>query len=285
MLNVLSSEFFESVGFNVGIELLASLVWAPLSFLFVYLWMKTKEHFYKHRLYKNIRLKLHDSKQKLMINCFYANSNKVDKNESAALGYPFEYMAAATVQSYLSFIAKKNFQMDMCPSPLRYDEVLKETDENLLLLGGPFHNNYTRFFFGLEKDNTNLPFYFDSYEGEEATLFFNNGLELKKFKPKKDITGKFYTDDYGIILNMKNVYNNDKRIIALIGCRTIGVLGAAVALTKLNKQLFERTNTYDEYAVVVCCHGNRYNIMKDPEICECIELHSIEKTQLILEKR
>ena len=285
MLNLLGSEAIESVGVNVGINVLASLIWAPLSFLIVFLWTKMRNSLFKRMMYKNTRLNLSDRTQGLEIDCFYANSNKVDKGEATALGYPFEYMAAATVQSYLNLLVRKNFRMDIYPSPVALKDALVEKSDDLLLLGGPFHNSFTRLFFGLIKGQTNLPFYFDSIDGEDATLVLTDEVGGGTFTPKKDVTGKYYADDYGLIINVKNVYDNNKRRIAIMGCRSIGVLGAAMAFTELSKTIYEKTKEYDEYAVVVSCHGNQYNVSKTPEICKCIELSSIKKEDLFVEKK
>ena len=164
-------------------------------------------------------------------------------------------------------------------SPLNNDEINKiNLADDLFLLGGPFHNSLTRLFFGLTKDKQNIPFYFDTFEGEEATLFYKsyNDIEYKKVKPIKDPIGNYYCEDYGLIINIRNPYDSNKRIIALMGCRSIGVLGATLAFTNFNKKIMNDIK-FDEYAVIVKCFGDQtdVNLSKEIKKVDCIELKSI----------
>ena len=213
-----------------------------------------------------------------------ANSGRYDESENVYLGYPFEYMSAASINSYLSMMVKI-VDMEPHPCPLKVKEIAKiDKTKDLILLGGPFHNILTKLFFGLVKDKTNLPLYFDTFEGEEATLFYkeNGANEYKTAKPLKDMVGNYYSEDYGLIINIKNPYNPSKRVIALMGCRSIGVLGATLAFTTFNKEIFKKVKD-DQYAVIVKCYGDRNNvdIERPIEFITSIALNDLKIENLI----
>ena len=248
--------------FDILVNLAASLVWAAVAFVAVYFYNKFSTWFYRKKFYKSTRLVIDSPKDKLIINCYIANSGRYDENEKVYLGYPFEYMASASINSYLSLVINK-LDMSTFSSPL---DIIETKDINktgdLILLGGPFHNSLTRLFFGLTKENTNIPFYFDTFEGEEATLFYKNydDVEYKKVKPIKDPIGNYYCEDYGLIINIRNPYDSSKRIISLMGCRSIGVLGATLAFTKFNKKIMSDVNPVLKISGIVA--GSQKKILK-----------------------
>ncbi len=268
---------------EIFISLLSSLIWAVAAFIAVLIFNKLVERYYKKKFYQLTRLNI-SKKNKHFIRCYIANSGRYDANEKVYLGYPFEYMASATIDSYLENLTR-NIDMNTYLSPLKKDEINK-TDKtgDLILLGGPFHNLLTKLFFGLSKDNTIVPFYFDTFEGEEATLFYkeNGASDYKTVKPIKDPNGNFYCEDYALILNVRNPYAPKNRIIAIIGCRSIGVLGGTNALTLYRKEIFSDVK-YDEYAVIIKCYGDQNNINDDRGIerISVIELNSIKVEQLV----
>ena len=261
---------------NISYELIASMVaWLVAVLTF----RPTVKAIERWRFRKSSHLKLDDNK--LFMRCFYANSNRVDEEEHVLLGYPFEYMASASVGTYLNIMSNNKADIISSPSPINKEDAIKEYRENILLLGGPNHNTVTSYFFGLKEGHTNLPFYYASYQGEDATLFYKDGDTIKTFVPKKHSSGDYYAEDYGLILNVKNPFNPEKRIIALIGCRSIGVLGAAAFFTEHNKKLRKITKNMDEYAVVIECHGDNLNVLQDPEDHFAIELKSLSENSLM----
>ena len=269
---------------NVATSLFASLVWAIVAFVAVLIYNKLSNWYYTNKFYKTTRLTIKNKKEKFGIQCFIANSGKYDGDEKVYLGYPFEYMAAATINSYLS-LAVKSVDMDTVPCPLKVNTITKiDKTTDLILLGGPFHNVLTKLFFGLSKERSNVPFYFDTFEGEEATLFYKetpNG-EYKTVKPIKDPVGNYYCEDYGLIMNIKNPYNPEKRIISIMGCRSIGVLGGTIAFTSMNKEMLKNIE-FDEYAVIIRCFGEQNNISSERKIekVATIKLDSIKLENLI----
>ena len=269
---------------EIIINLVASLVYAALAFFVVYLYNLLTKWFYKRKFYKSTRLNINNKEEKYFIKCYMANSGRYDESENVYLGYPFEYMSAASINSYLSMMVKI-VDMEPHPCPLKVNEIAKiDKTKDLILLGGPFHNILTKLFFGLVKDKTNLPLYFDTFEGEEATLFYkeNGANEYKTAKPLKDMVGNYYSEDYGLIINIKNPYNPSKRVIALMGCRSIGVLGATLAFTTFNKEIFKKVKD-DQYAVIVKCYGDRNNvdIERPIEFITSIALNDLKIENLI----
>lgn len=269
---------------NVATSLFSSLVWAVIAFVAVLIYNKLSNYYYNKKFYKSTRLTLKNKKEKFNVQCFIANSGKYDGEEKVYLGYPFEYMAAATINSYLELVIK-NIDMNTTPCPLQVSSITKiDKTTDLILLGGPFHNILTKAFFGLSKERTNVPFYFDTFEGEEATLFYKEtkDSEYKTVKPQKDPIGNYYCEDYGLIINIKNPYNPQKRIIAIMGCRSIGVLGGTIAFTSMNKEMLKNIE-FDEYAVIIKCFGEQNNISNERKIekVTTVKIDSIKLEDLI----
>lgn len=277
-------EFIIDLLKDLIVNLAGSIVYAAVGFVAVYFYNVFTKWFYKRKFYRSTRLDLNKKDDKYFVKCYMANSGRYDESENVYLGYPFEYMSAASINTYLSMMIKI-VDMETHPCPLKVNEISKiDKTKDMILLGGPFHNILTKLFFGLSKDNTNLPLYFDTFEGEEATLFYkeNNTDEYKTAKPLKDQVGNYYCEDYGLIINIKNPYNPKKRIIALMGCRSIGVLGATLAFTAYNKEIFKKVKD-DEYAVIVKCYGDRNNVdVERPiEFISSIKLDSITIDKLV----
>ena len=118
--------------------------------------------------------------------------------------------------------------------------------------------------------------------GKIQLFYKGKDEEYKTAKPLKDKLGDFYCEDYGLIINIKNPYNPEKRIIALMGCRSIGVLGATYAFTKFNNETLKSVKN-DEYAVIVKCHGDRSNLDIERGITyvDQVKIESINIEQLI----
>ena len=267
---------------DVFSNLITSVVYGAMAFVLVGIYDLIKDFIFKQNFYKLTRIDHPKKEDTFAIKCYMANSGRYDECENVYLGYPFEYMSAASLNSYLNMIMTV-VDMETYPCPLTASELgeINKT-QDLILLGGPFHNLLTQHFFGLTKENTNVPLYFDTFENEEATLFYKKDEEYKTAKPLKDTLGDFYCEDYGLILNIKNPYNPDKRIIALMGCRSIGVLGATYAFTKFYKDIFKTVKS-DEYAVIVKCHGDRSNldIERGIQFVDQINLEPLNVEQLI----
>ena len=119
---------------EVIINLVASLVYAALAFLVVYLYNLITKWFYKRKFYKSTRLNINKKEDKYFVKCYMANSGRYDESENVYLGYPFEYMSAASINSYLSMMVKI-VDMESHPCPLKVNEIAKiDKTKDLILL-------------------------------------------------------------------------------------------------------------------------------------------------------
>lgn len=198
--------------------------------------------------------------------CFTANSGHYDESELVTLGYVFEYIAIGELRVSLKELFK-GVEVSARMSPEDFGAIKpRDLRSDLILIGGPFHNSVTRkIIFG----NDAFPFHFE----EDAGLVYEGEEGREVYTPEESESNRrFYEKDYALIVNVRNPYApKKKRVIALMGCRSIGCLAAGVFLsTKLKK--FHRTVKDDEYAIVVKCEGDEEDIIDEPEFVKYYEL-------------
>lgn len=235
----------------------------PLTFLIGLLTVKIKNTILVGAYKRKLRMKI----QELSINCFTANPDSHDNKECVNLGYVFEYMSIGEIRSTWGKYYK-NFAMNVQMSDLNYDNIRrKNLNSDLLVIGGPFHNQVTKnLLFGAD---SKLPFSFD----EDASLVYTapDG-QTKKYTPvlsKGD--NQYFETDYALVLNVRNPINTEKRLIAIIGCRSVGCYGGTVFLSKFMKKVKSK-NLADEYALVIKCDGEEEDIVADPVLVDTINL-------------
>ena len=249
---------FGEFGYDIFIELLGSII----CFLAGVFFGVFREHFYTKRIYNATRLRFNGRQDNVFFRCYYANSGLEDNDESTGMGYHFEYMAHANIVNYL-LNYNKNTEIDLKIGPLSVKQIGDcNLTCNTIIYGGPFHNLITGQVFGLTKQYHTIPFYFD-YFGEEAAALYHIGEEDNPFVPTMNAEKTFYANDYGMIINIVNPYNSKKRIIAFIGCRSIGVYGASLYFTQNAKELKKKTKKMKNYVAVVKCSGDQDNIIGD----------------------
>ncbi len=201
-----------------------------------------------------------DDDKKLDLNCFTANTGQYDENELVTLGYVFEYMAVGELRAFLRSTYKE-VEMKVKMSPENYGSVSKrDLHQDLILIGGPFHNSITA---KLVMDKSmKLPFYFD----KDANLVYE-GLHGKKvFSPElSEGETKYYENDYALIVNIENPLKKGKRILAFMGCRSIGCYGAAYYIAHFLKDIKKEVGKGD-YAIVVRVAGDEEDIIDEPEL-------------------
>lgn len=196
--------------------------------------------------------------------CFTANSGHYDEQELVTLGYVFEYIAIGELRVSLKELFKG---VEVCArmSPPEFSSLrARDIKSDLILVGGPFHNCVTRELVFRE----GFPFHFE----EDASLVYEENGERDVYTPKEsEQKTRYFETDYALIVNMRNPRAQGKRIIALMGCRSIGCLGAGVFLaTKLKK--YYRTVKDDEYAIVIRCEGDEEDIIDEPEFIKYYKL-------------
>ena len=271
----LLSDFSEFL-YAISIEILGAFLVAVLTIALVFL----RDRFFIKHVHNVTRLKVHGKKDNLNISCFYANSGIQDGDENVGLGYPFEYMSFATTKAYLHTL-NKLFLAESQPSPATIEDLKDlKLNDNIILFGGPNHNLITGYIFGLREQYHNVPFYYGSYNGEDATLFYADDLK-KPFVPHLNKETNVYVKDYGLILNVENPYNPEKRIIALIGCRSVGVLGATIFFTEFNKELKKATKKMKNFAAIIEVRGDANNVVGDPTLVKAVGINSIDETKIV----
>ncbi|MBQ9104061.1 MAG: hypothetical protein IJY57_03125 [Clostridia bacterium] len=236
--------------FDVLINIFSELVYLPLSLLLGLIGFKLKNMISRSNYIKKLRLNSDLNKMR----CITANPEVDDEGECVTLGYVFEYMSVGELQSTWS----------KCFSDLEFNVTMSSKEntvippENLLVIGGPFHNQITR----LILEQFDFPFGWDS----DANLTFKTETGVDTYSPKlTGFTKQFYGEDYSLVLNIKNPTSPDKRILLIIGCRSIGCLGGAIFLSKhMNK--IKRKGLTDEYAFVVKVSGNEEQLTSDPRL-------------------
>lgn len=270
------------VGHDIGVNIIASLIFIGFQFLFI--WFLIVHN--RRKIRSVLRIKPKKRSDVIKMDACYANSGRNDKEEGSYLSYPCEYVAVGKMESFLKN-NWKNVDLDSKMGPIKVNDANNiNPDRHLLLIGGPFHNLKTGYVFGMIKEYSNVPFYFDSFEGEDATLFYTGRDKNNPtpYKPTKNGEGK-YTKDYGVIINIKNPYNTEKRLIAVLGCRTFGVLSAMSFLTEHSKDLLKSLKDLeggmpDEYGIIVKNGNDGENINETFEVVEAFKMQPILKDAL-----
>ena len=205
-------------------------------------------------------LRFKNSKEKNFL-CFTANSGHYDENELVTLGYVFEYMGVGELRSFFRTIYK-DMNMVVKMTPEKYEKVSRrDLHQDLILIGGPFHNVITANLVMYNPDRK-LPFSFD----DDASLIYDNGEERKVFSPSLSKgENQYYETDYALLLNIENPLKKGKRILAFMGCRSIGCYGVAYYITHYLKNLKKSLGKGD-YAVVVKVSGDEEDIIDEPEV-------------------
>ena len=240
---------------GIFLDVVKDILIMPITFIIGLLisWLKTTEH---NRKYKQI-LRYSPDDEKIV--CFTANPGKYDYSECVKLGYVFEYMSLGVIMNSLKKIYKDIDFITMM-SELDYADIRKKNlKRNLILIGGPFHNSVTRQL--LFSNNINMPFSFD----EDANLIYTDekGKETRFCPEISNGEKKFFEKDYALIINIKNPLVSTKRILSIMGCRSVGCYGAALFLCN-NIHNIKKEIVDDEYAIVISCDGEEENITLAP---------------------
>ena len=284
------AEAFKSFLNDFLVNLIASLVWTIIAFVAGVLFTRLQTVLYRRYVKKITRFTVHGRNDTLYVTSIYANSGKKDAGEAVNLGYPFEYMANAMIESFLLSL-NKHLEMRSGPGPITKREVeMTSKDSNIILLGGPFHNLITGNIFGLSKEYHTVPFYFDSVAREDGSMEDATLIHIEEadkplvngdncFIPEKDADGRYYRTDYALIMNVVNPFNPKKRIISFIGCRSIGVFGAALYYTKYRKEIAKKVK-FDEYALVIKVNGEQDNIIGEPKLLKTYNLDPIDISKI-----
>lgn len=173
----------------------------------------------------------------------------------------FEYRAAGELGSTMNKLYGPNLKIKTAMSKDHFSYTYGDLSSNLILIGGPFHNCVTRNF--LERMGTSWPFRFE----DDATLVYTDPegkLPTQRFTPLA-VDEKYYGEDFALIMNVKNPYDPEKRVIFIAGCRSIGCYGGAIFLSQQLKEIRKKVH-WDEYALVVSCSGDAEDLNARPKL-------------------
>lgn len=197
-----------------------------------------------------------------------ANPQLEDASELVTCGYVFEYRAAGELGSTINKLYGPNLKIKTVMSKNEFSYTYGELSSNIILIGGPFHNCVTRNF--LERMGASWPFHFES----DATLVYTDPegkLPTRRFTPL-EVDKSYYGEDFALIMNVKNPYNPEKRVIFIAGCRSIGCYGGAIFLSQQLKEIRKKA-PWDEYAVVVSCSGDAEDLNARPKLVDTFPLN------------
>ena len=243
------------------LDILKDIVFMIIPFVCGLLYAMLTKLVRKKRAKKLLRI---DYEEKMKLNCFTANTGHYDDSELVTLGYIFEYMAVGElIPTFRTLYKDMVMNVKMSDESYVHSEYVRN---DLLLIGGPFHNAITR---DLIFNGTNgFPFSFDA----DANLTYSKNGISETFYPKVSSgASKYYENDYALIINMRNPRNADKRLIAIIGCRSIGCYGAAIYLSNHLKEIKNLIDD-DEYAIVINCEGDNERVLSDPKFIKYYSL-------------
>lgn len=250
-------------------SIFTNVLMLPISFFIGLMINYTKDKVIIKRFQKKIGFIKEQDKYDVIV--FTANPNVKDNNEYVNLGYTFEYMAVAELRNKLIDIYNKELIFTLNMSNINYHNIRKKSliRNNTVLIGGPIHNSVvSEFFF---KEPNLIPFYFE----EDCTLVFDNGENKERFTPqlsKNDVGDKYFEEDFALILNTQNPIAKEKRVLAIMGCRSVGCYGGTVFVSDCLDKCKEIKNT--NYALVVRCLGEEENLISKPEL---VRYYSLDK--------
>jgi hypothetical protein len=159
--------------------------------------------------------------------------------EHTTLVFPAEARAAAEIHSFISHEVKADCR-------IRFSSTFEDSkyDENLVVIGGPNHNQVTREL--LSRAAAKSKFRFDEY----SAVTPSGKLFTSKVDTSKNTENDIYYD-VGVILRMRNPFEPKKFVTLLMGSRTHGCLVAARALLYEDARLLaKRLPKNEEFGLV-----------------------------------
>jgi len=145
---------------------------------------------------------------KILIVASWANEGKCDSKELSQTTYKPEMVGTANVFSMIERVYKTSPDISLS-TPNN-----KDLQGDIVVIGGPITNLVAGQIFEMD----HIPFYF----GESDRRSLTNKKTGKIFKPKKDSSNAFVAEDYAIVLNTTNPFDENHRAIIISGCMGIG---------------------------------------------------------------
>lgn len=240
-------------------SILTNIIMLPITFFCGMIFTCLKQKFRIKHIWKNlIKFNIDDTNNKIsIITANTPDDHRFDGNEKVTLGYTYEYMGSALLIGAIKQIYKNKAEISI---NMQFQSPKRNLKDNLVLFGGPVHNPLTKqvFFGSLEnKPLIEVPFHFKDF-----TLV--NELNGEIYDALSQ--GEYYGEDYALIINTNNPWNKNKRVIGILGCRSVGCYGAAMFLSKQSNQHKNFKKYKGSYLAVIKCESDETGLIDDPTV-------------------
>ena len=198
------------------------------------------------------------------------------------LGYTMEYLACGELSQVFNR-KYRNVDRHIYMSPVSFAQG-RQLTENLLVIGGPYHNSISDYL--LKKKNAinfqpETAIQFWAKDGihslvckapvRKERLFQKTVEELKTYRFSRTLESA--NDDYAILMNIIDPCNPQKRLILMMGCGSLGCLGAATFLANQLESV-RQARRKKEYIMLISCTGNQEGLFSKPKPELFIEVSS-----------
>lgn len=247
---------------DLSINILVSIITFISGFIFTKVY-----NFYQYQkpIKRQWQLSDRDKEKVCIITADTPEEYRFDASEYAVIGYITEFMGADIMATHIRKIYKNiDYEIDMAcfakPSDIEY---------NVILIGGPNHNPYSRKL--LDEFNDRLDYYFDGFD------LVNKNDSYERYR-SNIIQGQIELD-YCLVINAKSPYNDNKRIILVAGCRTLGCLAGSRFLTEKIPKKDRSGNAIkikngSDFAFIIKTRGYQYRVFGRPEVEKFVLLKS-----------
>ncbi len=259
-----------------------------------------------------IKIKKQQKGEKKDLEFFTANPLLNGIQTSIGNAYQLSYFLELLGCAKLTYFFKRKYKnVNICyhPAPISFEPSFTTMDKlkkDTILIGGPNHNSISDFLLNkctifqpnkaelrFEKIDDRSHLIIAGPRSMKKTYF----QELWKKKKKKRSTESKWSkdfkrgiekkdhsyDDYALIINIKNPFNSNKRLIATMGCGSAGCFGGASYIAEQlarfwNPKAWMKAWIKKEYIMVISCNGDQEQLHGDPTPELFIEVES-EYTQ------
>lgn len=231
----------------------SNILYAALGSLFTFLIGLVHKKYKNWIFHKALFIKKNTVHEDLSnINCFIANPNVTSRFGKANLAYFYEYMAFGEINSQFKKIFKSDKSINCFMSPIEFNREAVNFQNHIILIGGPNHNSLTKNFFFSKDGIYTISF---SFNENNDLIYSNKNGSTTTYSPNNKPNNSS-EEDYALILNVANCFDNNKRIILICGCNSIGCYGGALFLSNHLKEITNEIKD-QEYALVIRCTGNQ----------------------------
>jgi hypothetical protein len=236
-------------------NILTPIILTVVGYIVRIIYVKAKTH-YKNTLPLKQFWRFSNDDISVVTSCY--NSGSLDALEMEELGYKSDLLGSAKISRVLYSI------YGTYPQIIMFSEKNKVVTKNLAIIGGPIHCELSKSIL----NNPQIPFMYEDY-----TLI--NKITHKKYNHKIDKKSNYISSDYIIIVNAKNPFDKDYRIVLISGCRNIGIEAGCLFASNISKsgseykrvRKFLRKNKNSSFYILLKV-SSIYGAVGEPEILE-----------------